>query len=525
MNKNDLIGYVDLPVREMGDGQIIDKWVNIVNRETGSEGQLHLMYQICTIGWIPFNPIPINPIKKIHIHVMDGYDIPKTDLLGKTDPYLRVKLNDQEFFQKTKVIENTFTPVWNETITLYSLYSNPSIQLELKDDAPGKDPVIGTKNIELNNLSLGEIREINEELIPAKGMKKGGKIHLYIQITPETPFIGINFTRHIDFGKKTKKGNGCLDLIEPIPTQKQLALFVKIIQAFDLKALDSNGLSDPYCILQVDNQKKSTSIISECLNPKWDEFFIFDLNSLAFDFLQINCMDHNSIARDALIGFAAIPIKSLKIGEINELNISLNQKNGNNAGTLYLLLHVAKKGDIPFQNKIWTPLVFNIRILEGDFKEKNNLFWAGKFENDKDYQFLSTQQKENKWFEEYQMIYSNKDKIILKLIENKDKESEKGEIILNYKELKEQVIIDKAFKIGSRGNIHLIYEKNYLGNQPFKDLPFNAIKEKYSKSEVFSLNIKILEAKDVPSMDLNGKSDPYIKLYLLGIKPKEKNVK
>ena len=451
LSKDDLIGYIDLPVREMGDGQVIDKWVNILNRDAGSGGQLHIMYQICTIGWTPFNPVPLSSIKKIHIHVMDGYDIPKTDLIGKTDPYLRIKLNDQEFFQKTSVINNTFTPLWNETITLYSLYSNPSIQLELKDDAPGKDPVISTKNIELTDIAPGEIKEITEELNPMKGMKKGGIVHLYIQITPETPFIGVNFTRHIDFGKKTKRGNGCLDTIDQTPTQKPLALFVKIIQAFDLKALDSNGLSDPYCILQVNDQKKSTSVISECLNPKWDEFFIFDLNSLAFDSLQINCMDHNAIAKDSLIGFTTFSIKTLKIGEINELNISLSQKNGNSAGNLYLLLHVTQKGDIPFKNKIWTPQVFNIRILEGEFKGDKNLYWAGKFENDKKYQFLTTQQKGNKWFEEYQMIYSSKDKIVLKLIENKDKESEKGEIIINYKEFKEQVLTDKIYKIGSKG--------------------------------------------------------------------------
>ena len=239
MNRDDLIGCIDLPVKDMGDGQVIDQWVNIINKDTGSGGQLHIMYQICTIGWIPFNPVPLYPIKKINIHIMDGFDIPKTDLLGKTDPYLRIKLNDQEFFQKTNVKNDTLMPVWNETFTLYSLYSNPSLQFELKDDAPGRDPVISTKNIELNNIAPGEVKEIIEELIPVKGMKKGGKIHFYIQITNDIPFIGVNFTRHIDFGKKTKKGNGCLDTIEQIPTNKPLALFVKVIQAFDLKALDS----------------------------------------------------------------------------------------------------------------------------------------------------------------------------------------------------------------------------------------------------------------------------------------------
>ena len=152
---------------------------------------------------------------------------------------------------------------------------------------------------------------------------------------------------------------------------------------------------------------------------------------------------HNTIAKDALIGFTTIPIKSLKMGEVNELNITLNQKNGNKIGTLHILLYVAQKGDIPFENKICTPSVFNIKILEGNIKSGNNLYWAGNFENDKDFQFLTTQQKQNKWMEEYQMIYPSKDKIILKLFENKDKESEKGEITLNFQELKDKVPIDK----------------------------------------------------------------------------------
>ena len=522
MSKDDLIGYIILPVREMGDGKIIDKWVNISNPESGTGGQLHLMYQICTIGWTPFITIPKDPIKQIHIHVMDGYDIPKTDLIGKTDPYLKIKLNDQEFFQKTSVIDNTLTPLWNERITLYSLYSNPSIQLQLLDEAPGKDPIISYKTIELEDIPPGKVKELTEEFEPKKGMKKGGKIHLYIQITNDIPFLGVNFERHIDLGKKTKRGNGCLDNIEQIPTKNPLTLFIKIGQAFDLKSMDSNGLSDPYCVLKVNNQKKSTSIISECLNPKWDEYFIFELNSLAFDFLQIDCMDHNAIAKDALIGFLTIPIKSLKIGEINELTTSLKQKEGIFPGSLSFRIHIAQKGDIPFQEKKWTPSVFNIRILEGNFQGGHRLYWTGKFENDKDYQFLTTQKRTNKWMEEYQMIYSSKDKIIIKLFENKDKESEKGKIEINFNELKDQVPIDKTFKIGSKGSIHIVYERNYLGNPPFGNLPLINPNENAIISETFTFNIKIYEAKNIASMDLNGKSDPYIRLYLYGPKPKEK---
>ena len=521
IGSNDIIGYKDLSVKDMGNGQIKDEWISIYDNKSGSGGQLHIMYQICTIGWNPFDQNSILPLKKIHLHIMEAYDVPNTDNFGKTDPYVRVKLNDQEFVQKTNVINNSLNPVWDKTITLYSLCSNVSVQIELKDESMGKDPLIGTKNIDITNLKPDETKEIEEELIPAKGMKKAGIIHLYIQINQEQPFKNIHFTRHIDLGKKTKKGNGALDSIDKIPITKPLLLFVKVIQAFNLKSMDSNGLSDPYCILQLNNQKKNTSLISECLNPKWDEYFIFDLVSLNKDFLKIDCMDQDKIS-DELIGNAEIPIKTLRLGAINDLEISLNDKKNAKTGTLKISLHVAKMGDIPFEEKIWKQKVLNIRILEGNFT-KGYLYWTGRFNNEKDFQFLSTQRKGGKWMEEYQMIYSYENDAILKLYEHSKKEIEKGEIRIPYKDLKYGEIIDRNFAIGKNGLIHLILELNDLGNVPFSTIPPLDTKDNLSICKEFTFNIRIIEGRDIPGLDKKGLSDPYIKLYLLGMKPKERN--
>ena len=71
-------------------------------------------------------------------------------------------------------------------------------------------------------------------------------------------------------------------------------------------------------------------------------------------------------------------------------------------------------------------------------------------------------------------------------------------------------------------NIHLILEMNDLGVPPFSTLlPLN-MNDKLFFCKTLTLNIQVIEAKDVPAMDRNGKSDPFIKLYLLGPKPKDK---
>ena len=516
IGSNDLIGFIDIPVKDMGFGNINDEWLTIKNNDV-KQGELHIMYQICSIGWIPFSK-SLRPLCQINVHIMDGYDIPNTDIIGKTDPYVRVKLNDQEFVQKTKVINNTLNPCWDQTIKLYSLCEKISMQIELKDEATGKDPLIGTKDIDLSELKYGEIIERTEELIPAKGMKKGGKLHFYIQQSSE-PFKNYEFKKYIDTGKKTKRGNGNLEQLDKSPTKKPLTLYVKIVRAYNLKSCDSNGLSDPYCILQINNQKKTTSIIYECLNPKWDEYFIFDLNSLNDDILTLICMDYDLLSSDDLIGSVQIPMKSLIFGKINEFHLKLLDKENKNSGEIEILLHVAKMGDIPFEEKLWNQKVLNIRIMEGNNLPNGNLYWIGKLDIEKEPQFISTQKSIGKWMEQYQIKYSYENEFILKLYEHGKKERELDEIRIPYKSLKQGELIDKTFTFGKNLGIHLILELNEFGYPSFATLPeLDINKEKLFLCDALTLNIKIIEAKNLPI----EKSETYCRLYLLGIKPKEK---
>ena len=522
IGKDDLIGYKDLLVKEMGEGSLKDEWISIYNPETGSKGNLRVMFQICSLNWIPYQPNPYMPLKKINIHVMDGYEIPNVELIGKTDPYVKLKLNDQEFVQQTLVMNNTLNPIWDQTITLYSLCENPTLQIELRDEATGKDPLLGNKSIDLSKIEEGEIVEFTEELIPAKGRKKGGIIHFYIHITDKYPFEGAKFTSHLDVGKKTKRGNGCLDSLDTNPTVRPLTLFVKIIRAYNLKAVDSNGLSDPYCILKINNQKKSTSVVGECLNPLWDEYFVFDINSINYDVLYIDCMDKDKLSKDDLIGNTQIHLKMLIMGKINELELILKDGNKNLAGKLVVALHLAKLGDIPFQEKLWNQKVLNIRILEGKNLPNGFLYWTGKLEKEKENQFISKQTKEKKWIEEYVINYSFEETVILKLFEHAKKEILIGEIILPYQTFKQGQVIDQIFNVGKNWSMHLILEMNYFGYPKFSTLPPLNMNDKLFFCKNLTLNILVIEAKDVPAMDRNGFSDPFIKLYLLGPKQNDK---
>lgn len=54
---------------------------------------------------------------------------------------------------------------------------------------------------------------------------------------------------------------------------EEACLNVTIIEARDLKPMDFNGKSDPYCVLKFDGQQQTTAYKPNTLNPYWGEEF------------------------------------------------------------------------------------------------------------------------------------------------------------------------------------------------------------------------------------------------------------
>lgn len=50
---------------------------------------------------------------------------------------------------------------------------------------------------------------------------------------------------------------------------------VKVVEAKDLKKSDLIGKSDPFVIISVENERAQTKVISNNLNPVWNESFPF----------------------------------------------------------------------------------------------------------------------------------------------------------------------------------------------------------------------------------------------------------
>lgn len=76
------------------------------------------------------------------------------------------------------------------------------------------------------------------------------------------------YREHLKEARDTEKTNkyGIMD---------NSTLTVTIIEALDLKAMDYQGSSDPFCVLQVEDQVEQTKVCRNTLNPMFDETFSF----------------------------------------------------------------------------------------------------------------------------------------------------------------------------------------------------------------------------------------------------------
>lgn len=98
-------------------------------------------------------------------------------------------------------------------------------------------------------------------------------------------------------------------LIRHEPKAKSFFFTIKIMEATDLRACDSNGLSDPYVTIVLDMKKKQigrTRTIYEDLNPVWNETIEFTLTETSS--LWLTVWDENAITDHSVCGRALVPL-------------------------------------------------------------------------------------------------------------------------------------------------------------------------------------------------------------------------
>src|ERR1700761_8492717 len=96
----------------------------------------------------------------IQFTIYNAKDLKNTELVGNSDPYIKLRLGNRPELASTAVKQDTLNPVWNETNTILINNLNEVICMEILDkDNLRKDRPLGQANFDLKSLEEEPIQD------------------------------------------------------------------------------------------------------------------------------------------------------------------------------------------------------------------------------------------------------------------------------------------------------------------------------------------------------------------------------
>ncbi|XP_043101743.1 multiple C2 and transmembrane domain-containing protein 2 isoform X3 [Puntigrus tetrazona] len=267
------------------------------------------------------------------ITLVEGRDL---QLDGQGDVFVRFKLGDQKYKSKSQV--KKVSTQWRERFD-FTQFPDTSSVLEI--EVVGKEgrryeDCYGQCEIDLSGLPLNESTLFKRELDPGRG-------RLVFLVTP-TPCTGASITDLVapPLEEPHERDNMLLkySFRNSLKDLKDVGfLQVKVIKATDLMAADLNGKSDPFCVLELGNNRLQTHTIYKTLNPEWNKVFTFPVKDI-HEVLEVTVFDEDGDKAPDFLGRVALPLLSIRNGQQVVCPLRKENLRGLSKGSVVLELEV-----------------------------------------------------------------------------------------------------------------------------------------------------------------------------------------
>jgi len=236
--------------------------------------------------------------------------------------------------KKTKIINNSMTPKWNEEYQFIS--NNPVsdyLHLIMKDHDVTCDDLMAILDVSVSSLPVGVVVDHWYPLQPVEKVKKGGLIHILFHLCQpgSPPFVNAPAA--------------------PLPATP-LKLHLRLIEAKEIAKMDTFGSTDAYCVLTVSGkQQQRSSTQKNKMLPKWNQDFHFDISNPQTDEIKILMRDED-IKHDDDMANWSMPIRYIPFCTLSDQWVTMEAvpkvKKG---GRLHLLFHLAPPDYTPFVSR------------------------------------------------------------------------------------------------------------------------------------------------------------------------------
>ncbi|KAG6651587.1 synaptotagmin-1-like [Carya illinoinensis] len=214
------------------------------------------------------------PVGILHVKVVRGMKLKKKDLLGASDPYVKLKLTEDKLpAKKTTVKHKNLNPEWNEEFNI--VVKDPqtqSLEIRVYDwEQVGKHDKMGMTVVPLKELSPEELKVMtldllrNMDLNDVSNDKSRGQ--LVVELTYK-PFKEEDLTKGFEETMTVQKA--------PEGTPAGGGVLVVIVH--EAQDVEGKHHTNPYVRILFRGEEKRTKHVKKNRDPRWEEEFSFPLD-------------------------------------------------------------------------------------------------------------------------------------------------------------------------------------------------------------------------------------------------------
>ncbi|XP_072814482.1 multiple C2 and transmembrane domain-containing protein 1 isoform X9 [Vicugna pacos] len=268
---------------------------------------------------------------QLDITLKRGQSLAARDRGGTSDPYVKFKVGRKEVF-RSKIIHKNLNPVWEEKACILVDHLREPLYIKVFDyDFGLQDDFMGSAFLDLTQLELNRPTDVTLTLKdPHYPDHDLGIILLSVVLTPKEEHRDVTMLMRKSWKRSSKFQTQSLRLSD-VHRKSHLwrgIVSITLIEGRDLKAMDSNGLSDPYVKFRLGHQKYKSKIMPKTLNPQWREQFDFHLYEERGGIIDITAWDKDAGKRDDFIGRCQVDLSALSREQTHKLELQLEEGEG-----------------------------------------------------------------------------------------------------------------------------------------------------------------------------------------------------
>ncbi|KAM7392350.1 hypothetical protein PAMA_007457 [Pampus argenteus] len=272
----------------------------------------------------------------VSIALIEGRSLIPMDPNGLSDPYVKFRLGPQKY--RSKTVLKTLSPQWREQFDLH-LYEESGGMLEITvwdKDTGRRDDFIGRCQLDLSTLAKEHTHHLELPLEESRGyvvllLTLTASAHVSIADLSMTPLDDPHERREI-----LKR----YSVLKSFSNLKDVGIVqVKVMRAEGLMAADVTGKSDPFCVLELNNDRLQTHTVYKNLNPEWNKAFTFNVKDI-HSVLEVSVFDEDRDRSADFLGKVAIPLLHIRNGELKGYVLKNKGLTGPTKGTIYLEVDV-----------------------------------------------------------------------------------------------------------------------------------------------------------------------------------------